>query len=400
MNGTIGTAEMPTIDLDPYSDEVMLDPYPFFEKLREAPVSWIEPLQCYAVGRFDEVSQVASDYARFSSEGGVGYSDIRKPGALRARSPITEVDPPEHSKARSTLQKLLSPAIVRKWRDAFDAHAELVVQKALAKGDVDGVKDIAVDFVLGAFPPLLGIDMPRENLIVTGELNHNQLGPNNERLRRSLKEAAPYLEWYDKVLSREYMQPGGLGEQMFIAEDEGGFAPGTGRLHLRSFFRASVDTTMAAIGFTLEQLARRPDQYEAVRSDPEKVKAAFEESLRFESPALVMYRVTTKDVELSGYKLKDDTKVAWYPGAANRDPRQFENPDEFDLNREGLFGVQRAFGFGIHVCVGQMIARFEGQSILRALTRHVSRIELTGEPQLRLVNSLRNLGTLPLRLHA
>lgn len=388
----------PVLDIDPFSDEVLANPYPFFETLREAgAVAYIKPHDFYAVGRFDEVGEVASDFRRFSSDGGIGLSDIRKPGAWRSKSPITEIDPPEHTSVRAALQKILSPIVVRQWREEFEKHAEVVAQKVLDQRAFDGVSDVAEAFVLGVFPRVLGIDVPSERLVITGELNFNQLGPNNERLARALRRAEPILEWYADQLKRERMLPGGFGEKIFEAEDRGEFAEGTAAAHVRSFFRAGVDTTMAGIGFALNQLAQHPDQFQMIRADPARVRNAFEEAIRHESPSQVLFRTTTKDVELGGYRLKDDTKVGYYPGAANRDPRQWNNPDQFDITRKVL-GTHRAFGFGSHICIGQMIARLEAECILGAIAKRVKSVELAGAPEYRLVNTLRTLDSLPLRV--
>ena len=390
--------EVPVLDVDPFSDEVLANPHPFFEQLREtAPVVYLKPHGVYAVGRYDEVGQVMSDHGRFTTTGGIGMSDIRKPGAWRPRSPITEIDPPEHTAVRAALQKILSPLVVRQWREQFEKEAEIVAQRAVDKGEIDGVRDIAEAFVLSVFPRVLGIDVPPERLVITGEMNFNQLGPNNQRLQRALQRAEPIMEWYADQLKRERMLPGGFGEKIFEAEDRGEFAPGTAAPHVRSFFRAGVDTTMAGIGHALNQLARHPDQYELVRSDPTRIKNAFEEAIRIESPAMVLFRTTAGEVELSGYRLEADTKVAFYPGAANRDPRKWADPDRYDITRN-VSGVHRAFGVGAHVCIGQMIARLEAECIIGALARRVKRIELTGEPEPRLVNALRTLDSLPLRL--
>lgn len=390
--------EPPVLDIDPFSDEILTDPYPFFETMREAgPVVFIKPHGFYAVGRYDEAGIVASDYSRFTTAGGVGLSDIRKPGAWRPKSPITEVDPPEHTGVRAALQAILSPAVVRRMRDMFEQEAELVAERVLDLREVDGVSDIIEAFVLSVFPRVLGIDVPPARLIITGELNFNQLGPNNARLQRSLERAEPILDWYAEQLKRDKMLPGGFGEQIYQAEDSGAFAPGTAALHVRSFFRAGVDTTMAGIGFTLNQLARAPNQFAVLHGDPARIRNAFDEGIRHESPSIVMFRTTTGAVELSGYRLAADTKIGYYMGAANRDPRKWHNPDQYDINRQ-VIGIHRAFGTGAHMCIGQMIARLEAECILGAIVRRAKSIELAGEPRYRLVNVLRTLDTLPLRI--
>jgi hypothetical protein len=392
--------EAPVLDEDPFSDANIADPYPLFARMREmAPAVFIAPHGYYAVVRHEEAGIVATDYARFTTAGGVGLSDIRKPGAWRTRSPITEVDPPDHTRVRAALQKVLSPLVVKTWKEKFLARAEEVADEVVARGRVDGVADIAEAFVLDVFPSVLGVDVPPERIKLTGELNFNQIGPNNARTAAALERAGPIMEWYAQVLGREYMLPGGFGEKIYQAEDAGDFDQGTAPFHVRTFFRAGVDTTMAAIGSTLKLLAENPGQFALVKANPALVKGAFEEALRLESPAQIMFRTTTGEVELGGVRLRADTKVGYQIGAANRDPRQWADPDRFDVTRQTT-GVHRAFGVGAHVCIGQMIARLEAESILGALIRRVRAIEPAGQSRWRPVNTLRTLDVLPLTLVA
>jgi cytochrome P450 len=397
---TAAVPDAPVLDEDPFSDENIANPYPLFERMREmGPAVFVRPHGYYAVGRHAEAGIVASDYERFSVAGGVGMSDIRKPGAWRTRSPISEIDPPEHTQVRAALQKILSPLVVKSWKEKFAHRAEEIAEQVVARGTVDGVADITEAYVLEVFPAVLGIDVPPERIKLTGELNFNQLGPNNARVARALELAAPIMDWYQQVLQRENMLPGGFGEKIYEAEDSGAFAPGTAPLHVRSFFRAGVDTTIAGIGSTLKLLSEHPEQLALVKANPALLKGAFEEALRLESPAQVMFRTTTGEVELSGVRLRADTKVGYHMGAANRDPRQWTDPNRFDVTRQ-TSGVHRSFGVGAHVCIGQMISRLEAESILGALIRRIRRIEPAGAARWRPVNTLRTLDVLPLHLIA
>ncbi|KPV00094.1 hypothetical protein APR50_09590 [Variovorax paradoxus] len=397
---TLSVPDAPVLDEDPFSDANIADPYPLFDRMREmAPAVYVAPHGYYAVTRHAEAGIVASDFERFTVEGGVGMSDIRKPGAWRTRSPISEIDPPEHTRVRAALQRILSPLVVKSWKEKFAQRAEEIAEAAVARGRVDGVADITEAYVLEVFPAVLGIAVPPERIKLTGELNFNQLGPNNERVTQALERAAPIMDWYQQVLQREHTLPGGFAEKIYEAEDAGHFDKGTAPLHVRSFFRAGVDTTIAGIGSTLKLLAEHPDQFARVKANPALIKGAFEEALRLESPAQVMFRTTTGEVELGGVRLRADTKVGYHMGAANRDPRQWPDPARFDVTRLTA-GVHRAFGMGAHVCIGQMISRLEAESILGALVRRVKRIEPAGASRWRPVNTLRTLDVLPLQLVA
>ena len=390
--------EAPVLDMDPYSEENLENPRPFQTALRDTgPVVWIEKYKMYAVGRHEELRQVMSDYRRFTTTGGIGMSDIRKPGAWRSPSPITEIDPPRHTAVRGSMMKILSPLVIRQWREVFERKAEALAEIVVERGEVDGVKDIAEAFVLDAFLGVLGVDFSKEEFLIIGDMNFNQQGPKNELFRRSEEAAAGIMDRYQAAIQRENILPGGFAEKILQAEDAGEFAPGTGPLQVRSFLRAGVDTPIAGIGHTLNFLARDPGQWDALRRNPARTKAAFEEAIRLESPAANLFRTTAADTELSGVFMRGDTKVAMFMGAANRDPRKFEDADRFDIARESA-GIHLALGHGDHICIGQNIARLEAECILGAIVRRAATLELAGEPRYRLVNTLRTLERLPLRL--
>ncbi|MDB5857590.1 MAG: Cytochrome family protein, partial [Ramlibacter sp.] len=149
---------------------------------------------------------------------------------------------------------------------------------------------------------------------------------------------------------------------------------------------------------TLHQLALHPKQWVKVRAEPAKVKAAFEEGIRHEAPFQVTFRTTVGEVELSGVKLEPDMKIGAFIGAGNRDPRFWERPDEFDIDRPALPGTHLALGVGIHTCLGQMIARAESEALVGALARRVKSIELAGPVTYRPINQMRTINTMPVRI--
>ena len=120
---------------------------------------------------------------------------------------------------------------------------------------------------------------------------------------------------------------------------------------------------------------------------------AFEEAVRFESPVQTFFRTTTRDVELGGVVIPEGEKVLMFLGAANRDPRRWERPDSYDITRKVSGHV--GFGSGIHMCVGQLVARLEGEAVLTALARKVGAITMSDEPKRRYNNTLRGLESLP-----
>jgi len=145
-------------------------------------------------------------------------------------------------------------------------------------------------------------------------------------------------------------------------------------------------------------LARFPDEFVKLRSDASLARAAFEEAIRLESPVQTFFRTTMRDVEIGGEPVGEGCKVLMFLGAANRDPRRWERPDEYDITRRNAGHV--GFGTGIHGCVGAVLARLEGEVVLSALARKVASIEICGEPRRRYNNTLRSLASLPVRIRA
>jgi 4-methoxybenzoate monooxygenase (O-demethylating) len=389
--------DIPVLDADPFAMDVLRSPYKFHEMVREiGPVSFIEMYGTYAVGRYDEVRIVQSDWENFTSTAGAGLTDIRKPGAWRQPGPIVEADPPNHTHIRGVLTKIISPAVVRGWQAAFEKEAATLADDLCAQGDVDGARDIAEAYIMKVFPASLGLKTHRQNMVIVGNYNFNALGPKNKLFEKSQAELAVISDWYESAQRREGVVSGSFAEQIFLAEDAGQLQPGVAQGLVRTFLRGGMDTTISGIASMLMLLSQMPDLWKHLRENRSRVKLVFEETIRLESPVQSHCRATTKEVELGGVVLQPDTKVQIFVGAANRDPRKWVNPDVFDIKRNP--GGHVAFGHGIHLCIGQMIARMEAESMLTALLDRVEVIEPRGEPVHRLLNTLRTLDSLPLRL--
>lgn len=398
LNTSLST-EIPVLDIDPYSIPNISEPDNLYQKMREAgPIAMIKPHGVYAVGRHAEAAQVLSDHTRFTAKGGIGIQDIRKPGDFRIPNRLLENDPPDHTKIRAALTKYLSPIVIRRWREHFEAEASIMAEELAAKGEFDGVEDLAEAFILKVFPESVGINLPRTEILAIGEMRFNQSGPQNELYHKAMARAQPYLEWFENSVQRKSVRPGSIAEMLFEAEDRGEFDEGIASNMVRSFVGGGTDSTIAAIGHTLNLLAQNPDQFDIVKANPARVKGAFEEAVRMEPAFRVTYRTTVAEgAELSGVKLAPDTKVGVWLGAANRDPLKWANPDKYDVTRE-VAGLHLGFGTGAHNCIGQMIARLESEAIISAFVRLVKRLEPAGEARYRPINQMRVLDSLPLRV--
>jgi cytochrome P450 len=394
----VATLEPPAFDWDPWAIENLIDPYPMHEALRDAaPIVWLPQYDMYAVGRHEECRTVLSDYSRFMTGAGTSMQDIRKPGKFRIPSRLQEVDPPKHTQIRSVVTRAMPPTVIRRMRDFFEAKAAEIAARVLAMGTFDAVDQITEPYVISAFPAAVGVRLERKAALTIAEMRFNQSCPHNELYHKAMKAAEPYLDWFDEACQRPNVEPGSIADLLFQAEEAGQLEEGVASNITRSFVGGGVDSTISAIGHTLHHLARNPDQFARVKADPKKVRPAFEEGIRMDTPFQFTWRTTIRDTHLGDYRLAGDTKVTVLLGAANRDPRRWQDPERYDIGRETV-GNYLGFGVADHNCVGQMIARLEADAILTALIRGARSIELAGEPVYRPVNQMRMLGKLPLRV--
>jgi 4-methoxybenzoate monooxygenase (O-demethylating) len=398
-----GSGAPPVFDIDPYGEEILADPYGFYEELRAVgPVAYIPTHNVYAVGRYEAVKQVFSDYSRFTAESGVGIQDARDPSQkARPKSLLVEIDPPAHTRNRKAANKIMSPLIIRKFRQVFEERARSLVDAVLDRGgDCNGAADLAEDLVLTGFPKAMGLRHDPEAIRAIGYMSFNQTGPRNALHEKGLAVGEPYLQWFAESCEKENVRPDSLAHEFYKAEEAGDVQLGFAANVIRSLVRGGMDSTIAGIGFTIHQLARNPDQWKLLKENPGRRRFVFDEALRHESPFHVVYRATVdQGANLEGYALDGGMKIGMYPGAANRDPRKWDNPESFDIMRDTA-GVHMSLGTADHNCIGQNIARLEADSMLAALTERVGRIELCDEATYRLHNQLRTLDMLPIRLVA
>ncbi|MET0509589.1 MAG: cytochrome P450 [Burkholderiaceae bacterium] len=397
------TATVPEVDVDPFSTENLTDPHPMYEQLREAgALVRIPRYDIFAVARHAEVQAVLNDWQTYISSAGVGLANFHKETPFRPRSLILEADPPDHTRVRTVLARILSPKAMREMRTTFEAEADALLDRMMAKaadGPVDGVRDLAEPYPLKVFPDAVGLEAEgRENLLAYGDMIFNAFGPRNALLQKAAERVQPVTAWIMNHCERAALRPGGFGDQIYQAADAGEIGRDEAPMLVRSFLSAGVDTTINGLGNALYCLSRHPEQYAKLRDKPALSRQAFEEGLRFESTVQTFFRTTRCDTELAGHRIPQDNKVLAFLASANRDPRQWTAPDTFDIERRA--SGHTAFGSGIHSCVGQAVARLEGELVLGGLARRATRITPAGEPVRRLNNTLRALASLPLTLEA
>ncbi len=295
------------------------------------------------------------------------------------------------------LSQVLSPTVMKQVRDRFAAAAAAKVDELLTRKSFDAVADLAEAYPMSVFPDAMGLKQEgRENLLPYAGLVFNAFGPPNKLRQDAIERSAPHQAYVAEQCQRQNLAPGGFGACIHARVDTGDITDTEAPLLVRSLLSAGIDTTVNGIGAAIYCLARFPDQLTRLRSDPSLARNAFEEAIRFESPVQTFFRTTTREVEIGGKRIGEGEKVLMFLGAANRDPRRWDNPNLYDVTRRTSGHV--GFGSGIHMCVGQLVARLEGEVMLAALARRVAAIEITGPVKRRYNNTLRGLESLPISL--
>lgn len=376
------TNTVATSDIDLWSDDNLSNPYPSYAILRDqAAVVKLTHSNVWALTRYAPIRDALGDWATFSSENAVGFND----GVNQALTGTTlATDPPLHTTLRATLSENLTPRALRGMKDAIDLKADTIVRKLVARESFDGIEDLARELPLQIVVDLIGVndDNVRRNILEWGSAAFNVLGPMNARTEMNFPLAGQLYQWASQ-LSIDQLAPGSIGHSIFAAAERGEIAPDSCGHIIHQYVAAGLDTTIATIGNALHLFGQHPDQYQLLRQNPALVPAALNEVLRYCALMIATGRQTTRDVDIDGTIIPKGSKVALLFGAGNHDPRHYENPEQFSIERNPLDHL--SFGYGVHSCAGQGLARLEIYAALEALIKHVKSFKIG--PAVRKINN-------------
>jgi cytochrome P450 len=380
---------LPTSDIDLFADDVLLDPYPYYAELRElGGVVHLPKNEVYALTRYDVIRTALGDPEAFSSRT-IGFNPMVNE-ALQGTSLAS--DPPVHAQLRATLTANLSPRALRGLKTQIDAKAAALIDDLVRQGSFEAIDALARAFPLEVVADLIGFTgHVRDNMLRWGQAAMQVIGPMNQRTAENFPIAGELYGWCSGVTAED-LAPGSVGRGIFDAEARGDIPAGTAGHIIHQYLGAGVDTTIAAIGNIVALFAAHPDQFDLVRKDPSLVPAAFSEVLRFWVPIHAWGRLVTRDVEIDGATVPAGSQVAILLGAGNRDPRHYEDPDSFLVERNPVDHL--SFGYGPHGCAGQGLARLEAHAVIEALVSRVHRL-VVGEEVRVPSNITRSIERLP-----
>jgi cytochrome P450 len=386
-------APVPESDIDLFTDDALGDPYPLLRELRKiGPVVKLPKYGFSALTRYDAVREALDDWNVFSSASGVGLNPAIN-GAMAGT--IINSDPPHHTTLRSVLSSRLAPRALSELKPSIVEKADRFVGELVDRGVFDAVTDLARTVPMAVVLDLLGFpEEGRDQLLRWGSSTFDAMGPDNARCAEALPVAGEMFTWLAESCTPDRMRGGGFATTIHEAAARGEISQESVIPLMAAYSIPAFDTTISTIGSAIWLFARYPEEWSAVRHDRSLIMSAINEVLRVEAPIPLFARVLTRSYVHDRYVLDEGERVLLLFASANRDERHYSDPDRFDVRRGAVDHL--SFGYGIHVCPGQGLAKMEIHAILDALAQRVKRFELLGAPSRELNNMTRSLSSLPI----
>lgn len=384
--------------LDFFHDAALIaNPYPILHRMRDASPVLREPVHgVMIVTGYDEALAVVGDPNTFSScnstTGPVPGFPVALEGleeadvsalidAHRDELPFSDqlpsFDPPKHTAHRSLLSRLITPKRLKENEEFMWRLADRVLDPFLARGGGEFIGQIGSRFALLVVADLLGV--PEEDHAelaanLTGEV---ALGSPDDAAMVHAPLEYLYSRFTDYIDERRKTPRGDVMTEMAQATFPDGSTPEVIDVVrvAANLFSAGQETTVRLLSTALQLLAEDADLQGQLRSSPERISNFIEECLRFESPIKGDFRLARTATNIGGVDVPAGSTLMVHFGAANRDPRQFENPDIFDPTRPNS-RRHIGFGRGVHSCIGAPLARAEGRVMIERLLHRTTDIRI------------------------
>ena len=354
------------VEYNPFSDEVMRDPHPIYAELREAaPVYHIAEYDAWALSRFDDVWNASTDNDHFSVAKGTTSAHV-----LTKVQPVTPMlnlmDPPQHTQLRAELRKFFTPRKVGALEPMIRKLTVECLDAGCERGNLDMMGDFASRVSVTVACTVSGIPLEDADMLNGLVWRFFKREPGVDGMTPDGLKAMEELFAYFHQLVAERRKSGGpdcplkLFSEIEIDGqklDDAAIAS-----HLSMLIIGGSETFPKVFANAVRRLGEHPDQRARCTADPALIPHAFIEAVRFDMPTQFLCRTVTQDLELHGQKLRKGQPVLFLYASANRDSREFEKPDVFDIDRRPPRIL--SFGHGTHLCLGIHVAKLEGRICL------------------------------------
>jgi cytochrome P450 len=387
--------------IDYFNDQSLVeDPYAYFDDLREqCPVLPLPHLGVVAVSGYEEANHVYHDVASFSSCNSVigPFATFPVPlegddvsaivashrGELPMHEHMVTMDPPEHTQERALLLRLITPKRLKENEAFMWRLAEQQLDEFVGDGRCEFIRAYSQPFAMLVVADFLGVPEEAHQRFRDGFGLSKGIGTVGAGESGSVGENP--LAWLDEAFA-EYIeerrrdpQPGILTELALATYPDGSVPPVTSVVRTATFlFAAGQETTARLLAAALKHLAEHPELQDVLREDRTRIPGFVEEVLRVESPVKTDFRLAQRSTSIGDVEVAAGTPVMLLNGAANRDPRRFECPHEFRIDRPNP-QAHIAFGRGPHSCPGGPLARVEGRVSIERILDRTRNIRLSEE---------------------
>lgn len=364
------------VQYDPFSAEVMNDPHPVYARLREeAPVYHLEKFGAWALSRFEDVWNCSMD-RRFSAAKGTTSAHL-----LTKVQPVTPMlnvmDPPQHTQLRARMRDFFVPNKVRALEPTIRQLAADCLDAVRDRGRVDVMNDFASQVATKIACTINGIPLEDGDMLNDLVQRFFKREPGVEGMTPDgLAAMEEMFGYFVGILQKRRAEPRDDVVSMLTQVEIDGekIDDMAGASHLSMLIIGGSETFPKVFANLVRRLGEHPDQRAEVVADPSLAPDAFHEGVRYDMPTQFLCRSLLEPVELHGVTMQADDPVLFLYTSANRDPREFENPDTFDIHRK----AQRilSFGHGTHLCLGIHVAKAEGRVCLEEMLKRMPEYEL------------------------
>lgn len=372
-----------------FSPEMVADPYPFYHYLQqEDPIHWNEHWQTWVLTRYEDVVPAMQDRR-------ISYHEKMKPFLSGLPAHVTQeidaverhvsswlghADPPDHTRLRALINKAFVPRLIENMRPRIEAQVDRLIDAVEARGGMDLIADFAYPLPASIIAEMLGVPADDHHRFkrwtddLVAFMGTARAQPETTaRAADAVRGLSNYVRGIivdhranprDDLISgliNAHEQANRLTEDEIVGVCSG-------------LFIAGHETTTNLIGNGMLALLRNRDQIERLRQNPDLIVTAVEELLRYDSPVQRSWGVAVADIDMGGKRIQPGELVLKMLGAANRDARQFPEPDRLDITRKE--NRHLGFGYGFHFCLGAPLARVEGQIAINALLRRLPLLDL------------------------
>jgi cytochrome P450 len=380
-----------SVDFDPFSETICSDPFPAYRRLRDSdPAHYSPKYDCWFLSRFEDIWRAEAERDAFSCRDGVTLSQLLMAPMIpseftAAQHPdgwgtnLQQLDPPQHTLLRKRLGLHFQPAAVRRLepfvREVVCRYADELVQR----GGGDAIADYAMRVSVRAACAIAGLPVEDADLLASFVNGIFARDPGGQDFSGpGLVAGLQMRQYLIDFARRRRARPGDAAADLFLsqARDFAGrdFTDEEVASHLILLLVGGTETLPKVASAAIHRLWQHPGQRAQAVADPALVPLAFHEALRIDMPTQMLGRRVVRGIEFHGQQLRAGQSVMYLWASANRDEREFRDPDRFELQRNARRIL--SFGHGAHLCLGKHVAAMEGRVILEELLARAPRYEV------------------------